>query len=66
MMDAASGFEADKIDTYVESFASISTELGEGFSKTLENIEKFDFAELGLTEKFYPMLWKLSKKKQKA
>lgn len=52
MMDAASGFEADKIDTYVESFASISTELGEGFSKTLENIEKFDFAELGLTEKF--------------
>ncbi|MCQ2125196.1 MAG: hypothetical protein MJZ25_13530 [Fibrobacter sp.] len=55
MMDAASGFEADKIDTYVESFVSISTELGEGFAETLENIEKLDIAELGLTEKFYPM-----------
>lgn len=52
MMDAASGFEVEKFDTYVDSFESISSKLGEGLSKTLDNVEKIDSADLGLTEKF--------------
>ena len=50
MMDAESGFDADRLDDYSEQIESISGNIGEQVSAVVDSIDGFDASKLGLSE----------------
>lgn len=50
MMDAESGFDADRLDDYSEQIESISGNIGEQVSAAVDSIDGFDASKLGLSE----------------
>ncbi|PWJ58102.1 MULTISPECIES: LEPR-XLL domain-containing protein [unclassified Fibrobacter] len=50
MMDAATSFEVEKIETYVDQFASVSETIGNDITSAIDNIVDFNASSLGLTE----------------
>lgn len=50
MMDAESGFDADRLDDYSEQIGSISGNIGELVSAAVDSIDGFDASKLDLSE----------------
>ena len=51
MMDAASGFEVEKLDAYAEQFESLSATIGDEVTKAIDSVSNFDISSLGISEK---------------
>ncbi len=51
MMDAASGFEVERLDAYAEQFESLSATIGDEVTKAIDSVSNFDISSLGISEK---------------
>jgi len=50
MMDAASGFEVEKLETYVDQFISASENIGSDITSAIDNIVDFNASSLGIAD----------------